>query len=747
MGWAWCLLHFALTRSAEVGAIVSGCGGEARRLQAYQILGRRGIQLSASAVRATVAETLRIGKTACHLRNFTASPTSRARGPRPPSFDGAESLLPCCRRSYSALWESHTELKHDLEPADVRFSPQLQSSRPSLPRANASNAPPSGLNTGIGSKENGGMHNLRPRTTLLTLSIGLAITLGAAGLSGCHRAIPPAAIPDNSGPDPADVNQAPVNGSEPQAPTPAAVAAPGRVLGVRSEAAPRQAQGQYASPPDQNQPYPQQNYSPQQQQDSPQQGYPSDQNYSNDQNYQYNAPGYYGDQQEDAGQQAIEEADQPPPPLPEYEQPEAPAPNYLWTPGYWSYAPVGYYWVPGVWCAPPYYGALWTPPYWGFFAGRYLFHHGFWGRHIGFYGGVNYGFGYTGSGYHGGYWNGRNFYYNRAVNRVDTTNITNVYNRTVIINNNSRVSYNGGRGGVAYRPQPAEVAAMRAPRIAPMTSQVQVRQEASQNRAQFYNQNKGRPALVAAPRPIVADQKLQRPNPGAPTSVQTAPGQQGTKPGQPNFRPGQPATRPGQPQTQPTQPTPRPGLPQAPAQPQTRPVQPAPSPIHNDLRPAQPQIHPVPSQPQPAQPQTRPNPSQPRPVQSQRPLQPQPQYRPAPQPQTKPVQPQFRPAPQPQTQTRPVQQTQPQFRPTPQSQPQTRPVQQPQSRLAPQPQTTPVQPQFRPAPQPQTRPVQPQPQFRPAPQPQSRPVQPQAPSRPAPQPQTRTAPAARPEPK
>jgi hypothetical protein len=53
-------------------------------------------------------------------------------------------------------------------------------------------------------------------------------------------------------------------------------------------------------------------------------------------------------------------------PLPDYEQPPAPGDDYLWTPGYWAYASMGYYWVPGVWVQAPYEGALWTPGYWGF---------------------------------------------------------------------------------------------------------------------------------------------------------------------------------------------------------------------------------------------------------------------------------------------------------------------------------------------------------------------------------------------
>ena len=49
-------------------------------------------------------------------------------------------------------------------------------------------------------------------------------------------------------------------------------------------------------------------------------------------------------------------------------------------------------------------GALWTPGYWGWGDGGYRWHAGYWGPHVGFYGGVNYGFGYFGVGFVGGCW-------------------------------------------------------------------------------------------------------------------------------------------------------------------------------------------------------------------------------------------------------------------------------------------------------------------------------------------------------
>lgn len=96
----------------------------------------------------------------------------------------------------------------------------------------------------------------------------------------------------------------------------------------------------------------------------------------------------------------------PPPGVPVYAQPPCPVDGYLWTPGYWAWGKGGYYWVPGVWVRPPAVGVLWTPGYWAFAAGVYTWHPGYWGPHVGFYGGVQYGFGYTGVGFVGGVWHG-----------------------------------------------------------------------------------------------------------------------------------------------------------------------------------------------------------------------------------------------------------------------------------------------------------------------------------------------------
>jgi len=192
-----------------------------------------------------------------------------------------------------------------------------------------------------------------------------------------------------------------------------------------------------------------------------------------------------------------------PPALPIYAQPICPGPGYIWTPGYWAWNDVeGYYWVPGTWVMAP-VGMLWTPGYWGWGGGVYLWHPGYWGPHVGFYGGINYGYGYTGVGFAGGEWRGRSFYYNRSVTNVNVVNVTNVYNRTVVVNKTvvNNVSYNGGTGGVVARPTAQEETYGRERHTAPLAVQTQHQQMAGQDRQNFASVNRGRPAIAATARP------------------------------------------------------------------------------------------------------------------------------------------------------------------------------------------------------------------------------------------------------
>jgi len=192
-----------------------------------------------------------------------------------------------------------------------------------------------------------------------------------------------------------------------------------------------------------------------------------------------------------------------PPELPVYEQPPVPGDGYIWTPGYWAYGDDDYYWVPGTWVMAPERGLLWTPAYWGWGGNGYVFYDGYWGSRVGFYGGISYGYGYSGEGYEGGRWQNGQFYYNRSVNNVNVTNIHNVYNTTVINNNTTvnRVSYNGGDGGINRRPRPEEEAAARERHIPPVAVQAQHAQAARANPELRASVNHGKPPVAATPRP------------------------------------------------------------------------------------------------------------------------------------------------------------------------------------------------------------------------------------------------------
>jgi hypothetical protein len=178
-----------------------------------------------------------------------------------------------------------------------------------------------------------------------------------------------------------------------------------------------------------------------------------------------------------------------PPLLPVYAQPPIPGPGYLWIPGYWAWDGQEYYWVPGYWAMPPAADLLWTPPYWAWNDGAYDFYPGYWAPTVGFYGGVDYGFGYTGVGYDGGYWQNNQFFYNTAVNNLAGAQIANTYSRAVPAAAN-HVSFTGGAGGIAARDHARP----------PTAEQTQHQELASRDQGQRFNANQGRPPTMAMQR-------------------------------------------------------------------------------------------------------------------------------------------------------------------------------------------------------------------------------------------------------
>jgi hypothetical protein len=199
-----------------------------------------------------------------------------------------------------------------------------------------------------------------------------------------------------------------------------------------------------------------------------------------------------------------------PPALPVYEQPPCPEPGLMWTPGYWAYDQEeqgGYYWVPGAWVPAPYEGALWTPGYWGWERGRYYFHEGYWGRHVGYYGGVNYGFGYGGIGFSGGEWRGRDFHYNTYVMHVDRRYIHHTFEdhqrvERGWVDRNSRAGYYGGPHGIHHDPGSEERFAEHEDHRGMSDIQRHHMDASRGDRGSFASRNGGRPEHGGVDRPF-----------------------------------------------------------------------------------------------------------------------------------------------------------------------------------------------------------------------------------------------------
>jgi hypothetical protein len=217
-----------------------------------------------------------------------------------------------------------------------------------------------------------------------------------------------------------------------------------------------------------------------------------------------------------------------PPVLPVYVQPVCPEPNLIWTPGYWAYGPDGYFWVPGAWVPAPYEGALWTPGYWGWSGGLYVFHEGYWGRHVGYYGGVNYGFGYMGIGFVGGEWRGHEFAYNTAVMHVDGRYIHSTYEDRAIVDRatvarDNRVAYSGGPGGINHPASAQERVAEHEQHVTKTSFQARHESAASSDRSSYVKNNGGHPQNLAVARPLPAE---THPAPAARPMQQSHPVQQ-----------------------------------------------------------------------------------------------------------------------------------------------------------------------------------------------------------------------------
>ncbi len=200
---------------------------------------------------------------------------------------------------------------------------------------------------------------------------------------------------------------------------------------------------------------------------------------------------------------AVDKVNAAPPPLPSYGQPPLAQAGDLWVPGFWAWRePIpDYYWVPGTWVRPPRQGLLWTPPYWSRVDGGYVFHAGYWAEQVGFYGGIDYGYGYTGDGYQGGRWENGVFSYNRAVNNLGSLDLASVYDEAIAADTRSvRVSFNGGSRGTAARPTSRDEALAGERHVDATAEQQKHFELAAMDRALYSRLNHGEPGVAATPR-------------------------------------------------------------------------------------------------------------------------------------------------------------------------------------------------------------------------------------------------------
>jgi len=122
---------------------------------------------------------------------------------------------------------------------------------------------------------------------------------------------------------------------------------------------------------------------------------------------------------------------------------------------------------------------------------------------VGYYGGLNYGHGYTGTGYQGGRWDHVVFFYNRAASNARVQVVHNRLYNSRLVNYASRgqVSFNGGPAGSSARPSLTERHLQATEHAAPRDEQLRHEHQALTTPTQRANGPHGQPQVAATPRP------------------------------------------------------------------------------------------------------------------------------------------------------------------------------------------------------------------------------------------------------
>ena len=120
---------------------------------------------------------------------------------------------------------------------------------------------------------------------------------------------------------------------------------------------------------------------------------------------------------------------------------------------------------------------------------------------MGYYGGINYGYGYIGHGYDGGRWDRGHFRYNSAVNNIPAGRVNNVYRAPVPQRPVHAESFNGGNSPWHARPTASERRFEGAQHPNPTPAQMNHEQRAIGIPEQRMGSNHGMPPTAATPRP------------------------------------------------------------------------------------------------------------------------------------------------------------------------------------------------------------------------------------------------------
>jgi hypothetical protein len=122
---------------------------------------------------------------------------------------------------------------------------------------------------------------------------------------------------------------------------------------------------------------------------------------------------------------------------------------------------------------------------------------------VGFYGGINYGHGYAGTGYKGGRWDRGTFRYNRAVSNVDARHVRHVYGAPMArpVRPVNRVSFSGGKAVARVLPTARERQFESAGHAGPRPEQVAHENAARGMPTQRVAVPRRVPQVVATPKP------------------------------------------------------------------------------------------------------------------------------------------------------------------------------------------------------------------------------------------------------